>query len=414
MNKLLVGAALLMGSAEFAWGQDTQWVETRFHRVHLRNGNVIDGQMVANTDKAVTLSIRGGDLDIRKDQVDRIELVKMRSLLEKPKPVMTALAAPSKMKKGKPVPTIDAVVRAKVDQNLSLFTNASPTLRDQLTRELAQRPGTAAYLVSKMEDVQDDVLPYVGRAIWGLQEEEAYPYILACMDSDRPGVVAQALILSGRWEGETAAMHVRRFLSDPRPRVRAAAIEALRQAGDVRSLPEIAQLLRSEDDAVRAMAINASLEMGLKFGKMEIVAGSLVNAIDRARGAVLGDLLEAAGRSRYAGMVDSLVDHLRDSEVSIRQRAAAGLVLNGSAAASRAVTQRLSVEESVEVRIQLVRAVAQMKSVEAIDPLIYMLRDKDEDLTAECLRALKLITKQDNGNRYENWINWWEQVRRGN
>jgi len=413
MKKVLAAsAALLVGSAGLAWGQDVQWVETRFHRVHLRNGNFIDGKMEANTEKEVTLLIGPGEFSIRKDQVDRIELVKMRSLREKPRQVATSLAAPSRWKTSKPLPQIDAIVREKVDHNLAQFVNASAPLRDQLTRDLSHRPGTAAYLVSQLERVQDDALPYVGRAIWDLKEEDALPYVLDCLDSDRAGVVAQALILSSRWGGETALSHVRRFLSDSRPLVRMAAIDALKQAGDLSSLPEIAELLRSENDQVRATAINACLDLGRKYNRMETIAEAMRDALARARGKALGDLLEACGRSRHPALVDGLIEALRDGDVAIRQRAAAGLVLNGSPLAARVVAQRLTLEESVEVRIQLVRGAAAMKSIDAIDPLIYLLRDSDADLVHECARALNLITRQNYGDSYKKWSSWWELVRR--
>src|SRR3954468_16355441 len=68
-----------------AAAQDYTWVENRFHRVHLVNGNFIDGQVTSVDKDEVVLRLPVGEMAIRKSTVDRIELEKMRSLLEKPK-----------------------------------------------------------------------------------------------------------------------------------------------------------------------------------------------------------------------------------------------------------------------------------------------------------------------------------------
>src|SRR5579863_3100343 len=70
--------------AAAAQQQEPNWVDVRFYRVHLHNGNVVDGQLVKQTDKEVVLLIQGGEIHFRNDVIERLELVKMRSLTEKP------------------------------------------------------------------------------------------------------------------------------------------------------------------------------------------------------------------------------------------------------------------------------------------------------------------------------------------
>ncbi|HEX7901407.1 MAG TPA: hypothetical protein VF950_26850, partial [Planctomycetota bacterium] len=60
------------------------WTEIRFHRVHLRNGNFVDGTLVANEQESVTLRVKTGDIEITRDLIDKVEYVKMRSYKEKP------------------------------------------------------------------------------------------------------------------------------------------------------------------------------------------------------------------------------------------------------------------------------------------------------------------------------------------
>jgi len=80
--RFFAGLALLMGLPLAASAQQeagSPWIETRFHRVHLRNGNTIDGQLVNEGKSAVVLKLKAGEMQIRKDMIDRVEMVRMRS-----------------------------------------------------------------------------------------------------------------------------------------------------------------------------------------------------------------------------------------------------------------------------------------------------------------------------------------------
>lgn len=411
MNKVLIAAGILIAGAGVARSQDVQWVESRFHRVFLRNGNVLDGQLVSTTDKAVTLSIRGGEFRVHADQVDRVELVKIRTVRELPKTVASVLPS-GKLAPAKPVPAIDPVVRNRVDRALSQMVAASAADRDGITRDLARRPGIGAYLASRMEETKDDVLPYVGRALWELQEEESAPYVAAALESDRQSVVSQAVLLSARLDNSATAGRIRRFLDDRRPRVRAATIEALRVIGDERSLPDFIRFMEAEEDVVRAAAITTSLDLGRRFGRMNLVSDGLRQAMERARGSALSDLLDAAGRSGCVELALVVVRSLRDGEGEVRAKAAAALGQLKAPVALEAVNQRLSVEDYVPAQIQLVRTAGILRSPSSVDPVIYLLRSTDEDLVRECVSVLKKITKQSFGASYGDWISWWEQVRR--
>src|SRR5688572_23015720 len=41
------------------------WVESRFHRVHLKNGNFIDGDLIRKDQRLVVLKLKAGDFGIR-------------------------------------------------------------------------------------------------------------------------------------------------------------------------------------------------------------------------------------------------------------------------------------------------------------------------------------------------------------
>src|SRR5207249_5339036 len=95
--------------------QGEDWVDQRFHRVYLTNGNVIDGQLIKETPQGATLTLKSGNITIRKDMIERIELIKMRSLNEKP-PVLPKVAAasaepPATLTDPKPEVVVDAETR---------------------------------------------------------------------------------------------------------------------------------------------------------------------------------------------------------------------------------------------------------------------------------------------------------------
>src|SRR5258706_9153339 len=77
--------------------QDSDTGDLRFTRVHLRNGNFVDGQLIKDTEHEVMLRLRVGEMGIRRDQIDRVELIKMKSLnaaaIYRPDPKKTDPAA---------------------------------------------------------------------------------------------------------------------------------------------------------------------------------------------------------------------------------------------------------------------------------------------------------------------------------
>ena len=412
MKTLIVVASALAAMAAPLAAQETKWVETRFTRVHLRNGNFIDGQMTGSDDREVRMVLNNaGELKIRRDSIDRVETIKMRSLVEV-KPV-AALAAPAAKKKSAKLaaPPIDPVLRSRLDKILLRMEAAPVNEKDQLTRELSKQGSAAPYLASRLMEMRDEVLPYLARALWDLQDPDMAPYVFAAMDSERPAVLQQAILLSGRLDGGWSSARIRRFLTDPRPRLRAAAIEALKSVGDDAALADILPMLRAEEAIVRNTAVNACLEMGRRAGKMELVAERLEEAIFSAEGEALGDLISGAGRSGHRGMSKCLVRHLNDADEGLRAKTAGALALLANPETVPALVQSLIAEQSVMVQLQLLRAPKSMRSRDFIDPILPLLKSRDEEVQMAAVQALRLITRQDFGTSHDAWLNWWEQAR---
>ncbi len=86
--------ALFLAAASTAWPQD-DWKDT--HRVHLRNGNFLDGQLSERSETAVVLKFTPTTtLKIKLADVVRIELITIRPLGEALKTVeLSPSPAPS-------------------------------------------------------------------------------------------------------------------------------------------------------------------------------------------------------------------------------------------------------------------------------------------------------------------------------
>src|SRR5687768_13971412 len=84
--------SLLLALLAQAGGEGS--AESRFHRVHLRNGNFIDGDLVRQNTREIVLKLKSGEMGVRRDQIVRIEMIKMRGLQDKPEEVAQPKPAP--------------------------------------------------------------------------------------------------------------------------------------------------------------------------------------------------------------------------------------------------------------------------------------------------------------------------------
>ena len=140
--------------------------EHRFHRVHLRNGNFIDGELVRQSAKEIVLRLKSGEMGVRRDQIVRVELIKMKGIEEKPEEVAkpkpppvpiesttSPAPAPSAPKKARPPAEgaykASAELKARVDPLLDQLGAAAPDDVAPLARTLVEMEGDAhAYLAA--------------------------------------------------------------------------------------------------------------------------------------------------------------------------------------------------------------------------------------------------------------------------
>jgi HEAT repeat protein len=425
MKRITTAAALMvLGLSATAVAQEYSWVETKFHRVHLRNGNFIDGNVTGLTERDVYLKLRGvGEMNIRRDSIDRIELMKMRSLLEKPKldpPLkkvearLLAKIVPDPKAPGAvniPVPDVDPALKDNVLAILSRLRVANPDQKEDLIADLSRMPNAGPYLASQMGTANDENVEYVAKAIAQLKDPESLPYLSAHLDSTREIVVISAIKLIGDHEDASWIPSVRPLLRHDQGAVRSTAIATLARLNDRDSLPAILDMLVEEDRAVRSGAIVASINLGRKFQEVDLVANQLRLALRNPSSEAKIDLLSAAGRLLKPDLWDAVAPYLRDGEDEVRCAAVDALGAMVAKDSADLLAQQMQVESETKVRLRMARTAGAIRSKKAIDSLLIWFRSEDGDLVRTVHRALQEITGKRLPPDPDAWAAWWDQTR---
>jgi HEAT repeat protein len=417
---VLMALVALAGGALPAAAQDNTWVETRFHRVHLQNGNFIDGHILANSDRDIRLQLQVGEMTIRKGSIDRIELLRMRSLREPPalvplvkKGSAAAAAAeegsPQKKKMTFTPAEASAELIADVASYLSRLKIARNDQRDALIEGLAGLDHAGPYLASLLPTLDEEACYLVRSAMVRAKDARAVPYLIIALESDRAYVRINALTLLGLLGNVTNAPDIRPSLMDRVPAVKASAIETLQQLSDGDSLELIADWVGDTDDAIRVAAITASLELGRRHDRMEVVANRIRRNLPGSLGRVAKELLGAAARSRRTELWEPAASFLQDSDTTLRRAALNALEQLAAPDSAGAVVARLRLEDDARTLVDVIKTVAKLKSTEAVVPLIELLRKREPNIVRAAAAALATITRQQFGDDPDIWWAWWER-----
>jgi HEAT repeat protein len=418
--RLSAVAILFACAASSLKAQEVTWVETSFHRVHLLNGNFIDGQVLKVTDNDVFLRLSAGDMAIRKNTIDRIELVKMRSIKEKPKldpPLKKVPAAEigtplQRLKSASsfpPAPASDELIQ-NVGAILSRLKIAKPDQKDGLIEQLAGMPHAGAYEASLIPTVDEEAAYALRSALLRSKDPQAAPYLVRALDSDKAYVQMTALSLLGILGTVDDCRSIRPFLSDSFvPAVRSMAIETLQQLKDVSSLGVIADLVGVRDDAIRLAAINAALELGLQNDRGALVSDSIRRNLNGSQGKVAKELLSAITRGKFTDLWSAAVPFLSDSDPLLRKTAAFTLQTLAVPDSIEAIVIRLQQEEDTRILVELANAAAKLKSSSAIPALIRLLGNDSNDVVQAAAAALTVTTHERFGTNKAKWTEWWDR-----
>jgi HEAT repeat protein len=407
------------------------WTEIRFHRVHLRNGNFIDGDLVRQSAREVVLRLKSGEMGIRRDLITRVEFIKMRGIQDKPEEVEAPKAAPlgfetPMTKPATPPPTAakktstpraraegaykaSAEVRGKVDPLLEKLERADPEMIDPLVQELAEmEPEAHAYLASQLEVASRSLVPLIGSVLSRTKSPMAAPYLNRLLGHENPQVRKQAAAaLATNGESSDASFLIP-VLRDKDPEVLGAAIATLSIIGEESAFDAIAPLCLEEDREVRTQALGALSSLASKHDLKERLVRTLSETLASAPANRILDLLGALASTGDVEAAPAIAKMLDSEQVEIRKAAADGLSRIAGPDVADEIVARVGREDNAEVRVALAGAAAKAKAVDAMDELAAWLEDENGGVRKAALDALRALSRTDFGPDRAKWEEWIE------
>jgi HEAT repeat protein len=409
-------------------------VETRFNRVHLRNGNFIDGHLIEQANQSITLKVGTGEMTIRKDSIlrddkgrYRIELIRMRSFKEAPKlasiPLPSAVpgARPETRTTPSPATPEDPDVKVELTGNVAdQIEQARAILRD---KSLAHKikaiqalgavngPEVAAFLVSVFGTLEDGTLDAtVGTLVSG-KDASVVAELKKFLSSDRSGLRSAATRVIGALGTKEDAASLIPLLRDADGKVRAVAIDGLRGLGAAEAFDDIAENLLHADPAVRSRAMDALLQLSRQNNLTERFTSILMQNLRAATGPARTELVVAIGRLGTAEAGTVMAGLVRDSDTTLRAHAIQALSRFSAAEYGQLIFDQMLVEREYWPRVQLAQTAQAMKLNKAVDPLIGWLNDQDENIRVASSRALIGITGQNFALSHQDWQDWRDKTR---
>lgn len=388
-------SVLVLLALQQAPERETAWVETRFHRVHLANGNFIDGQMVEESPRLVVLKLKSGTFGIRKDMIDRVEYVKMRSLKEAPpvvaaKPRKAGTAEPIAVDAGKTTTSRPPEPEPKAPER-SPFPREVTRPVDELIAKWAgfkdgSRPET---LLPQIVEMGPDAVAY---ACWRVMNRVAgtpvREIVQALGHHDHPAVLPMLKSVA-----QTGTMEQR-----------AALTAALETKGTPEALEVLSLLVGHSASSVWQPASEAVVRLGRKLSARDVtdqLARLMISAQEKAPYAItIARLGEPEGRR-------ALLDLTREeSEGSIRA-ALQGLAIYANPEDGE-VGRRLLLENSDSLKKDACAFLGQIKYLAAAPDLIELLSHPEPAVSRDAYWSLQQISGQRYARDPQLWLQWWE------
>ena len=417
----------------------TPFTELRFHRVHLRNGNFIDGDLVRQTPSTVVLRLKYGDMRIHRGLIERVEYVKMRGVQDKPEEVAAPKSAPfalapaaaerrdpfarprtpstrppstaPKVKGAAPAPfTPSPELKAKVDPLIAKLPGAKDEDIDGLLREVAQLGNdTAPYLAALMEKSDPRLAELIGTILTQQTNADAVPYVLRLCTHPEELIRAQSAIALASNGGAGYAPEIAALGKDKSDVVRVAAVTALSMFDEESLWDPVAVFATDPDREVRTRALGTLARLADALQLKERWVSTLADLLDRSASPGLADVISAAGRAKDASLAPKVAAHLKDEDAAARSAAARALgELNDPETADELAAQ-MAAEEDPDVREVMAAAAETLKVRPAVETLIAWLGDETDRVKKAAEKALRAITKQNFGQDAEKWSAWWEE-----
>jgi HEAT repeat protein len=407
--------------------QDPSWVEVRFHRVYLTNGNFIDGQLMKNTPQGATLQMKSGEMTIRADMIDRIEYIKVRSLQEAPVKVAggtpkKAAPAPSKGEKPAPEPPkvglpleaagADPETVAKVDAILARMRKAPIEKRGEIAGEFSALGVKAAlYLGANIEALDDDILTFVGPLLRQFKSPQVLEILVQMTRCSKPSVRSEGASSLGLSGDPAMSRPLLPLLKDSDVIVRGIAVEALGSLNATDAITAVSKVCIDPDRAVRARAFTSLQKLSKASGQPGDLRRILADLVSEAQGPARAEVLMNLSRECQKEDWPLVARYLNDDDGSVRQAAAFGLGNLAAPDSAESIVARLDAEKDKWTRMYLSGAVLKLRAYRGVDALISWLSDDDTDIRTAAYQALRGLTSQSLEPKRELWETYWASAR---
>ncbi len=237
----------------------------------------------------------------------------------------------------------------------------------------------------------------------------------AAANEERCAAIAE---LGGSRDERAADLLVRIVADDTEPHsVREAAVKALAETGDSRTVPLLVALLDGSDPKLRGAAVTSLgstgdrrivkplIHYGLEHPHEKYLASDAILRLEELASAELldvfndrepGVVLEAvvlAGRLKDARAVPALIQTIETRSALFRSHAAESLGQIGDRRAIAALVPLLG-DADPGVRVNAASALEKLPDPNAVKPLLALLRDEDADVRIHVIHALGAIGDQ--------------------
>jgi hypothetical protein len=421
---LAIGWLAILGSAWVLAQDDPRVVESRFHRVHLRNGNVVDGQLLLHTSSVVVLRLASGEISFKADSVEYIEFIKMKTfndgaiILPAPKPTdrpPTSVRPPPSVRtpptEAKSV-KLDPRTEAEVEELLSKYAKVDVEQKGAILHKLIQMGDQVpAYILDNLGRFDREQAPFILNTLAATKDASLVGPMMRLLNATEDPTsrinLAMALGVVGDPSG---APSLYPLLKDKDPQVRTAAVMAVSLLNVPDSFDFLLPLVSDPDREARTRAIGTLNDWASKHGRRRELGDALASGISSAKPDVRLDLIYAIGHGGYQSQWNSLAPLLQEDDPGIRQAAASALAELSVTDSGGAVLAAVAAEKIPAVRAALAVAVQKLNLMAAGGSLIEWLDTTGPDAKAPITQALASLAGQNYGSDLAKWRAWWEKA----
>ena len=398
--------------------------------IYLKNGRTVEGKIVSENEKSVTLEIGYGTITINRAYIKDVIAEEWTPPKPAPKVALPEESGRSGTKDTKPVtPTSVSNIQALLDSYAKtskqkdinkIFVKIVNLPEDgdswQLFEELvSQSADETEYLLLLLKEIKDPaVLKWVILSLGKLQVPAAVKPLFEILSGDVE-MLKLAVLDALRYMKDISTIHLLRsqLPKEKSPKIKTAIINILFIAEDKESLPMLPDYLDDSDNEVRNAASNAIITIARKFTVDELrsidLMGRLKDKLLAARQKeTREEIISIFKRLKSPETVEILMSLLMDENAEIRSESAAALGSIGDKKATSFLIERLQKEEDEWTMMQIIGALQQTNDSTAIPVVIEMLRDDHEKVRLCAARALRNMTPSNFGDDYGKWKEWWE------